>query len=116
MSDAPRRLQRYRTLGWRMPENTVYVGRPGRHGNRFSAGQRHLVHGWLMSHQEAVDLHREWCMAPEQTIYRQRVVRELRGRNVACWCDIYTSCHGDTLLEIANAPLRCAAVDGGGDA
>ena len=30
-----KRIQRKRTKGWRMPENTVYVGRPTRWGNLF---------------------------------------------------------------------------------
>ncbi len=32
----PRRIQRKRTRGWRMPEGAVYVGRPTRWGNPFS--------------------------------------------------------------------------------
>jgi hypothetical protein len=32
---APVRIQRQRTKGWRMPPNTVYVGRPSRWGNPF---------------------------------------------------------------------------------
>lgn len=35
MPKPPRRIQRKRSKGWRMPENTVYVGRPGRFGNPF---------------------------------------------------------------------------------
>ena len=31
----PKRIQRKRTAGWRMPENTVYVGRPTRWGNPY---------------------------------------------------------------------------------
>lgn len=31
----PQRIQRKRTKGWRMPENTVYVGRPTVWGNPF---------------------------------------------------------------------------------
>ena len=34
-ASAPRRIQRKRAKGWKMPENTVYVGRPSRFGNRF---------------------------------------------------------------------------------
>ncbi|WP_435109799.1 DUF4326 domain-containing protein [Nocardiopsis synnemataformans] len=30
---APRRIQRRRTRGWRMPESAIYVGRPSRWGN-----------------------------------------------------------------------------------
>lgn len=32
---APIRIQRSRAKGWRMPPNTIYVGRPGRFGNPF---------------------------------------------------------------------------------
>jgi hypothetical protein len=31
----PKRIQRKRTKGWKMPENTVMVGRPGKFGNPF---------------------------------------------------------------------------------
>ncbi len=34
-TNAPRRVQRRRIKGWRMPANTVYVGRPSRWGNPF---------------------------------------------------------------------------------
>lgn len=30
---SPKRIQRKRTTGWRMPPNTVYVGRPTKWGN-----------------------------------------------------------------------------------
>ena len=33
--DEPRRIQRKRTKGWRMPEGAVYVGRPTIFGNPF---------------------------------------------------------------------------------
>ena len=32
----------------------------------------------------------------------EEVVRELRGRNLACWCPPDQPCHADVLLEIAN--------------
>jgi hypothetical protein len=31
----PKRIQRKRTKGWRMPEGAVYVGRPTKWGNPF---------------------------------------------------------------------------------
>lgn len=50
---APKRIQRQRTKGWRMPEGTVYVGRPSRWGNPFRAvrnvagvGRRRIRPGW----------------------------------------------------------------------
>ena len=39
---------------------------------------------------------------------RDRVRRELCGKDLGCWC-APARCHADTLLEIANAPLDDAA-------
>ena len=39
---SPVRVQRKRTKGWRMPENTVYVGRGSRWGNPFKMGDAQL--------------------------------------------------------------------------
>jgi hypothetical protein len=39
----PRRIQRQRTKGWRMPANTAYVGRPSKWGNPFA-----LDSDWLL--------------------------------------------------------------------
>lgn len=36
----PQRIQRKRTKGWKMPENTVYVGRPSKWGNPFTIGKK----------------------------------------------------------------------------
>ncbi len=36
----PRRIQRQRTRGWKMPPNTVYVGRPSFFGNHISTCTR----------------------------------------------------------------------------
>jgi len=32
--------------------------------------------------------------------------RELRGKNLACWCPLNSYCHADDLLKIANADER----------
>lgn len=41
VSEAPHRVQRKRTKGWKMPENTVSVTRPGPYGNPYTvAGAR----------------------------------------------------------------------------
>jgi hypothetical protein len=31
------------------------------------------------------------------------IMRELRGKNLACWCKPGEPCHADVLLELANA-------------
>ncbi len=33
-------------------------------------------------------------------------VRELRGKNLACWCALGKPCHADVLLELANQGER----------
>jgi len=40
----PKRIQRKRTKGWRMPPNTVYVGRPTKWGNPFRLMNDNLIH------------------------------------------------------------------------
>lgn len=98
--EKPQRIQRKRTKGWRMPENTVYVGRPTKWGNRYT------VKVWG-SHERAVSAFRAMCedTDPEATgcaEFREQIKRELRGKNLACWCKEGQPCHADVLLEIAN--------------
>lgn len=88
----PRRIQRKRTKGWRMPPNTVYVGRPTRYGNAF------VVRLWGL--KEALRLYRE--LINDQTGYAESIRKELKGKNLACWCPLDQTCHADVLLEIAN--------------
>ncbi|ETX26587.1 DUF4326 domain-containing protein [Roseivivax isoporae] len=38
--------------------------------------------------------------------YSAEIIRELRGKDLACWCPLDQPCHADVLLEIANRPLR----------
>lgn len=33
----------------------------------------------------------------------ETIRRELRGKDLACWCPLDAPCHADVLLEIANA-------------
>ena len=42
----PIRVQRKRTKGWRMPANTVYVGRKTIWGNRYTAPEFFYVPGF----------------------------------------------------------------------
>jgi len=36
---------------------------------------------------------------------RERIIADLRGHDLACWCKPGTPCHADVLLEIANADV-----------
>jgi len=92
---APRRIQRKRTKGWRMPPNTVYVGRPTKYGNPF------MLDEWHPS--EVRRSFRRWVSAPEQAGLRADARRELRGKDLCCWCaENAWWCHADDWLVIAN--------------
>ena len=41
---------------------------------------------------------------PAQFTTVEDVMRELRGKHLACWCALDKPCHADILLEIANGP------------
>ncbi|MGC4855892.1 DUF4326 domain-containing protein [Micromonospora sp. DT4] len=94
MSTLPRRIQRRRTAGWRMPTNTVYVGRPTRWGNPFG------IDHTSASRAGAVRLFRLWLAARPDLIAAAR--RDLAGRDLACWCPLDKPCHADVLLAVAN--------------
>ena len=42
----------------------------------------------------------------DQRLLLLRTMPTLRGKNLACWCKPRDPCHGDVLLQIANAPLE----------
>lgn len=111
------RIQRKRTKGWKMPANTIYVGRPTIFGNPFVG-------------PGAVDAYREWMRSADdpasaiQAMFRQRGVmveivgsgqvyasdvyeatdelEAIQGWNLSCWCPLDRPCHADILLELAN--------------
>ncbi len=102
---APRRVQRRRAAGWRMPPNTVYVGRPGPWANPFRVGRPvpdPAYGGGLVETAEmAVLLYRLWLL-DQPAAYLTAIRTELAGRNLACWCPPGQPCHADVLLTLAN--------------
>ena len=84
----PKRIQRKRTKGWRMPPNSVYVGRGSKWGNPLKIeyeSQRAATVAWF-----------ETWIAPKLD------VSELRGKDLVCWCRLDQECHADILLRLAN--------------
>lgn len=112
----PKRIQRSRAKGSKLPPNTVCVTRPGIFGNPFTmkncraAGYegtdeqiaKRCVEAfriWLGKHW------REVWDGEESQLARAALILSLptlRGKNLACWCPIGSPCHGDVLLELAN--------------
>ena len=95
----PQRIQRKRTKGWRMPENTVSVCRPGRWGNPFIIGPD-------LDAQQAIEAFESALLAGDLNITLNDVSRELRGKYLACWCQVGTPCHVDVLLRYANSESK----------
>lgn len=91
------RVQRKRTKGWKMPPNTVYVGRPTMWGNRAPVTDRE-------GRAYTVAKFREWVATEAGWAWKGRARIELRGKNLACWCRLDQPCHADVLLELVNAP------------
>ncbi len=94
----PKRIQRRRTKGWKLPPNTISVTRPGKWGNPFRVG---IIsdYGDVPDAETAVAFYRAWI---DQGLRRIQIVNELRGMDLACWCSLDAPCHADVLLEIAN--------------
>lgn len=100
----PVRIQRKRARGWKMPENTIYVGRPGMFGN-YAA----LRMGLPRTGRSAANAFRVWVETEASDEWKDHAAKTLRGKNLACWCLLSSPCHADVLLELANAPLPRSA-------
>ena len=87
--------------------DAVKVSRPGRWGNPFVVSTR-LKPGTRIgaeytavpSIEEAVETFRELLLQQPELVEEAR--RELRGKNLACWCAHNQPCHADVLLKLAN--------------
>ncbi|HEX3800219.1 MAG TPA: DUF4326 domain-containing protein [Verrucomicrobiae bacterium] len=111
MRTTPSRIQLRRTKGWRMPPNTVKVDRTTPWGNPHRVVPADPLAGPLTTMMDAWHM----CTTPEAAVnrfriqiehdpeFRVRIRRELRGKNLACWCKPGAPCHADVLLKIANS-------------
>ncbi len=129
----PERIQLSRAKGWRMPENTVNVARPGKWGNPFRVGGHFLV-GDPGAAQVHPAFRMAWCEStnpdPKFTMIADNAMAvdffrrlmasgfhkdlsALRGKNLACWCKLHEPCHADVLLKLANADQDGQCRNGG---
>lgn len=75
-----------------LPKDAVYIGRGGPFGNPFVIGRDG-------NRAEVIAKYRQ--MIERDPALKDRVIRELNGKDLVCWC-APQACHGDVLLEIAN--------------
>lgn len=120
----PVRIQRKRVKGWRMPPGTVYVGRGSPWGNRFRVGvdgtpaecvRKYAQDKLPYTHHGPRNGMGDFLLS--QAVLEE-MERQLKGRNVACWCGLCErhkdgkplgvacqdceTCHGDWLLDVVN--------------
>jgi hypothetical protein len=83
-----------------MPENAIYVGRPTPLGNpRKASNERGRTVIINMYRQWLSDIIENYPIAGEPA---RKMLRRIRGFDLACWCPLNQPCHADILLEIAN--------------
>ena len=87
----PRVLNKYKD---KIPEDAVYIGRPGKWGNPFP------MHSEL-DRDKVCDDYNIWIHAPEQTNLLDQAKKELKGKSLICYC-APLKCHGDILLKLSN--------------
>lgn len=117
----PKRIQRRRTKGWKMPEGAVYVGRPSKWGNPWPVKQ--FGRKYAVKYFEAF-MKRQGILWTQEALNINTGdlgglnLSELRGKDLACWCHLCDAhkdgkslgvecpdcdpCHVDVLLSLAN--------------
>ena len=94
----PRRFRLSRKKGARKPVRAVVIARPSKWGNPHKVGR--------LTRDQAIAAYERDLYAGRLAITVADVKRELKGRDIACWCRLEDACHGDLLMAIAN---RCKA-------
>ena len=74
------------------PPGAVYIGRGSPWGNPFVIGRDG-------DRATVIAKHSEWLLAQPEMV--RRVMAELKGKNLECFCKP-AACHGDLLLLVAN--------------
>ena len=84
-----KRIQRKRTKGWKMPPNTVYVGRPSKWRNPYPVAE--------YGREGALILYRVYLN--EKLEKEPDFLDELKGKDLACWCPLNKECHADIIIN-----------------
>jgi hypothetical protein len=95
----PKRIRRSRAKGWKMPPDTIYVGRPTVWGNPYAVGAT-LLSGETLTAEKAVALYEQHL---RENFDVSDIRHCLRGQDLACWCELDQPCHADVLLRVANS-------------
>lgn len=118
MTAKPVRLQLSRRKGFNLQAlsratnglEAVNVARPFEYGNVFKVGfvacgcrsSGECDHN-TFNCETAAEAVERFRAIPRSAKRIEKIRRDLRGKNLACWCKPGDPCHADVLLEIANA-------------
>lgn len=113
----PQRIQRRRTVGWRMPKG-AYVGRGTKWGNPHRVGTNLFCESggrsWIrkMTTEDATSYFECDIRSGDVLPFTADEIRSaLRGHDLACWCPLPEPgkpdhCHAAVLLDLANGALK----------
>lgn len=116
----PVRLQLSRAKGFNLQQGSmlrnglsaVNVARPSLWGNPFVVGKdgtraecvqlfKYMISGNVaLSTKASVDSQKAFLN------HAHAHWKDLRGKNIACWCPGHAECHADVLLVLANKPVK----------
>jgi hypothetical protein len=91
-----------------IPENSVYVGNAAtKYGNPFEMGLSYSIDKELqtvLTPEQATEYYKRWAIENREQFpqWWEQTIRELKGKNLVCDCELSEPCHADFLLEIAN--------------
>lgn len=99
-------------MTWEKPKDLTMVGhiKEGIHGVRIDRttkwGNPFPIVKGSRTRDQAVAEYKDWINHPDQAKLRARIVPELKGKILLCWCKrtfaTEPECHGDILAAIAN--------------
>lgn len=125
----PIRVQRRRTKGYKLPENTVCVNRGTKWGNPYKV--IYWDKSWtvfkvaLRKPDEEINSYRskELAISASIKLYTSYIhglikskkldITELKGKNLACFCSLKSKCHSDVLLKLAYKTYVSVSYDKG---
>lgn len=95
----PKRIQRKRVKGWRLPHGATCVTRPGKFGNPLDTAAE--FRSWMKLIDDGFVV--EPCSETiQRMVWIHKNVHKLKGFDLACFCKPEDDCHATVLLQYAN--------------
>jgi hypothetical protein len=80
----------------------VFIGRPSRYSNPFIKGEDGTRQDVIRQFEEYLRKHPE----------RDKMLDELEGKRIACWCKTSERCHGDIYIQLAEERRKLLFLNG----